>query len=148
MTNPISRLALILMPFGLAACSQEAGKISRDSEPFDGVAATASIALVGNEPFWGVDIMPAGDGFTARYSTPENIDGLEFPVTRFAGNNGIGFNGELDGASVQIAVTPGDCSDGMSDRTYPYTTTIAMADVTLYGCGYTSDEPFTGEEAP
>ena len=148
MTIANARLAVLLVPIGLIACAQETDEISRDTKPFDGVAATASISLLGTEPFWSVDITPGGDAFTARYSTPENIDGLQFPVTRFAGNNGVGFSGELSGAPVQIAVTPGECSDGMSDRTYPYTTTIAMGDATLFGCGYTSDEPFSGDEAP
>lgn len=131
-----------------AACTSPAGEITRDAEPYDGIAAEASISLLGNEPFWGVDIEPQGDGFTARYSTPENIDGESFAVERFAGNNGIGFSGELNGEAVQIALTPGDCSDTMSDRTYPYTATVSVGQLTLRGCAYTSDEPFTGDENP
>ncbi len=132
----------------LTACTQEAGEISRDAQPFAGIAETADITLLGNEPFWGIDIGPDGSGFTAVYSTPENIDGTPFEVSRFAGNNGIGFNGTLGEEAVQIALTPGACNDTMSDRSYPYTATVLLGDMTLYGCAYTSDEPFTGEEMP
>ncbi len=132
----------------LSACSQPTGDISRDAQPFDGIAESASITTLGTEPFWGVDIEPEGDGYTARYSSPENLEGTTFPVTRFAGNNGISFSGERDGEAVLIALTPGECSDAMSDRTYPYTATVSIGDGTLRGCGYTSDQPFTGDEMP
>lgn len=108
----------------LAACTQSPGEISRDAKPFDGITEGASISLVGNEPFWGINIEPDGERFSANYSTPENIDGTEFTVSRFAGNNGLGFNGTLNGVAVQITLTPDDCSDGMSDRSYPYLSLI------------------------
>lgn len=136
----------------LAACSATPGEISRDSEPFSAIASEASITALGNEPFWNLTVEPIADGesaaFTATYSTPENIEGSVFPVTRFAGNNGLGLSGELDGQAVSLALTPGDCDDTMSDRNYPYTATLALGDVTLFGCAFTSDQPFTGDEAP
>lgn len=129
----------------LAACSDSVtGDISRDSEPFGAISPDAAITLVGTEPFWTLEIA-AG---SARYTTPENLDGSAFAVSRFAGNNGLGFSGELDGQDVVVAVTPGDCSDSMSERTYPYTATLAIGDATVFGCGYTSDEPFTGDQTP
>jgi len=54
----------------------------------------------------------------------------------------------MEGAAVTITLTPGACSDGMSDRTYPYVATIALGDETLRGCGYTDRQPFTGDAAP
>jgi len=139
----------ILAAAAVSGCTQDAGEISRDARPFDGIAQTANITVLGNEPFWAIDIDPrADDGFIALYSTPQNLDGTEFAVSRFAGNNGVGFNGELDGEAVQIALTPGDCSDAMTDRSYPYTATVLRGEVTLYGCAYTSDQPFIGEEMP
>lgn len=138
--------ALILL--ALAACATEPGEITRDTKPFAGIDAEATITVLGTEPFWGVSIAPKGEGFEARYSSPENLDGTAFGVTRFAGNNGLGFSGEMGGQGVQLALTPGDCSDQMSDRTYPYTATLMLGETTLYGCAYTSDEPFTGDAAP
>ena len=136
------------MAMMLAACGSDPGEISRDSQPFDAIAPQATISLLGNEPFWGVEIAPENDGYRAVYSTPDNNPGTGFAVTRFAGNNGVGFTGEFDGEAVQIAVTPGACSDTMSDRIYPYTATVAVGEVTLLGCGYTSDEPFTQTQMP
>jgi uncharacterized membrane protein len=133
----------------LAGCTDTApGDISRDAEPFAQVSEDATISALGTEPFWNLEIAPADDGYRATYSTPENIDGATIPVSRFAGNNGLGFSGELDGAGLQLALTPGECSDAMSDRTYPYTATILLGEDTLYGCAYTSDEPFAGDPSP
>lgn len=139
-----SGLAILVLGATLASCSQDAGEISRDSTPFDGIADTAEINLLGNEPFWGLEV---ADG-QATFRTPENIEGTVFSVARFAGNNGLGVSGSMAGEPVQATITPGACNDTMSDRTYPYAATVAIGDRTLYGCGYTSDEPFTGEQEP
>lgn len=130
----------------LAACSTEPGEISRDSVPFDGIAPNAEIKSLGTEPFWGLDIQPSGESYAARYSTPEMPEGRVFPMTRFAGNNGLGFSGELSGQTVQLAITPGACSDGMSDRIYPFTATLLLGESTLLGCAYTdADLPLDSE---
>lgn len=139
---------LVVLPAALIACSEQPGEIKRDSEPFGDIDEAASISLLGTEPFWSLDIEKTSDGHEARYSTPENIDGTAFEVSRFAGNNGLGFSGTLASDAVQASITPGECSDAMSDRTYPYVATVLIGETTLRGCGYTSDEPFTGEEAP
>ncbi len=148
MRHELQTLIAVSSALFLSGCTQEAGEISRDAQAFDGIADTENVTLLGNEPFWNLDIDPDGKGFTARYSTPENIEGSQFAMLRFAGNNGVGFNGELNSETVQVTVTPEECSDGMSDRSYPYTATVAIGERTLYGCGYTSDEPFSGEENP
>ncbi len=134
---------LLTVCAALSACTPSDG-ISNDTEPFAGIAADEKVSLLGTEPFWGIEI----DGDNASYSSPEELDGIAFPVTRFAGNNGLGYSGELDGRPVQIAITPGECSDGMSDRSYPFTATVTWGEATLYGCGFTNSQSFTGDEAP
>ncbi len=146
MPNPLRLTALFVLL--LAACSQTPGEISQDTQAFDGIAAEATISVLGTEPFWALEIESEGDGHRATYSSPENPEGTRFAVDRFAGNNGVGFSGMLDGEAISAAITPGDCSDGMSDRSYPYTATVSLGDSTLFGCAYTSDEPFTGNAAP
>ncbi|MEO0463285.1 MAG: hypothetical protein AAF127_09150 [Pseudomonadota bacterium] len=134
----------------MAACAPGDG-IDADGSVFDGIAPGETITLGGTEPFWGLDIAPAtpGDGFTARFSSPSgDIDPAPFSMQRFAGNNGLGFNGELAGKAVQVAITPGDCSDGMSDQTYPFAATVALGDATLLGCGHTDSAPATSASAP
>jgi uncharacterized membrane protein len=54
----------------------------------------------------------------------------------------------LNGEAFTATLTPGDCSDGMSDRTFPFVATIALGEETLRGCGYTTSQPFTGDAAP
>jgi len=144
------RFALLaLAPALLAGCSETPGEISRDSQPFDGIDEAEVIDVGGTEPFWALTIIPYGDGYQAKYSTPELIDGETFSLTRFAGNNGLGFSGDWAGAPVTLALTPGECSDQMSDRTYPYTATLQLDEVTLFGCAHTDAQPFTeGETIP
>ncbi len=127
----------------LVGCAQ-GDPISSNAEPFAGVDENETLRLIGTEPFWGFEIA----GTAATYTSPDNLDGTAISVSRFAGNNGLGFSGELDGQSLQIAVTPGDCSDGMSDRSYPFTATVSLGQSTLFGCGYTDEQPFVGDEAP
>ena len=142
------RMTGLAMIAALAACAQ-GDPIDEDGTVFDAIAADAVITLGGTEPFWGIEIQPGTRGQPiALYTTPDNIEGREFAVARFSGNNGLGFSGELDGAAVVIAVTPGECSDGMSDRTYPYIATVSLGETSLHGCGHTSDEPFAGPQSP
>lgn len=149
MTLRSTGIVMLAAALGLLAnCSQEPGEISRDSEPFDGIAADETIWLSGTEPFWAFEIAPDGEGYAATYSHPENIEGARFEVTRFAGNNGLGFSGDMEGEAVQIALTPDACSDGMSDRTYPFAATVAMGGDTLFGCAYSSNHHYSGESAP
>lgn len=132
----------------LAACAGE-GKdgISRDTEPFAGIGGDEVIEVTGTEPFWGMTIDQAGG--MAAYSTPENIDGERFAVESFAGNNGLGFTGTLEGGEgVTVTITPGECSDGMTDRTYPFTATAEVGASDLRGCAFTDAQGFEGPAAP
>lgn len=127
----------------LAACSPSDG-IGENAEVYDGIEPQDIVTLIGTEPFWSFEI----NGESATYATPENPDGTAIAIERFAGNNGLGYSGELDAQPLQITVTPGECSDAMSDRVYPFTATISLGETTLFGCGYSTSEPFIGEEAP
>ncbi len=135
-----------LMLAGLlpVACAPGDDGIDPQGEIFSAIAPDEVITLTGTEPFWGITVK---DG-QATYTNPENPAGQAFPVTRFAGNNGLGFSGAWDDTPVTITITPGQCSDGMSDRSFPYVATIALGEETLRGCGYTDRQPFTGPAAP
>ena len=136
--------AAVIAAITLCACTPAADGIDPKGAVFSAVAADEVITLTGTEPFWGITI----EGGQANYANPEHPEGWDFPVTRFAGNNGLGFTGTLSGAAVTITITPGQCSDGMSDRSFPYVATIALGEETLRGCGYTDRQPFTGDAAP
>lgn len=142
MIHRLAPLAALVLAAACAPAQQD--QIDPKGETFDAISPDEVITLTGTEPFWGVTIT----GGEARYSNPEHPEGRTFPVTRFAGNNGLGYSGEWDGMAVTVTITPGQCSDGMSDRTFPFVATIALGEETLRGCGYTSRQPFTGDAAP
>lgn len=113
-------------------------------EAFSDIAASETVTFTGTEPFWGGEVT----GETLTYSTPENIDGTTILVERFAGNNGLGYSGTLDGQAFDMTVTPGECSDGMSDRTYPFTVTLQIGDEQRNGCAWSEGKPFSGPANP
>ena len=131
----------------LAACSpggDERGITMDEAETFSAIGPGDTVKFAGTEPFWGGEVT----GMTLRYTTPENIDGVTISVDRFAGNNGLGYSGNLDGVSFDLTVTPGQCSDGMSDRTYPFVATLRLGEETRQGCAWTGTTSFEGAEAP
>lgn len=129
----------------LSACQPGEGEPGAGpTDAFDAIGAEETIYFTGTEPFWGGEI----SGTDARYSTPDNPDGTTFTVARFAGNNGLGFTGALEGAPFDLTITPGECSDGMSDRTYPYTATLLLGGNQRNGCAYTDTQGFEGPENP
>jgi uncharacterized membrane protein len=133
----------LLLPVDLVA--QRLGTHTHaQGETFDAVGPEEAVTLTGTEPFWTLAIA-AGEGV---WTTPDNQPGSRFAVKRFAGNNGLGYSGTIGGAQFTATVTTGTCSDGMSNRSFPYVATIALGGEILRGCGYTSGQPFTGDAAP
>jgi uncharacterized membrane protein len=127
--------------------AQAAGATMPDAdstEAYDGIAPDEILHFTGTEPFWGGEVM----GRTLRYSTPEDQDGSELAVERFAGRGGLSFSGQLDAAPFEMMVTPLECSDGMSDRTYPFTVTLKIGEETRNGCGWTDRQSFAGPAQP
>lgn len=139
----------LLLPIFLlcAGCGQggPGGNLPGDSDtqPYSGIAEDEELRVIGTEPFWGGDV--TDNVFT--YSTPENAGGTAIDVKRFAGRGGLSFSGTLDGSSLDMAVTEGECSDGMSDRTYPFTVTLQIGEATRNGCGWSESRPFSGGPA-
>ena len=127
-----------------AACSPAADGIDPAGKTFDAVAPDEVVTLTGTEPFWNLVV----DGQNGVWTTPDNQPGTQIAVARFAGNNGLSFTGMLDGKSLTATLTPGECSDGMSDRRFPFVATIALGGETLAGCGYTTSQAPAGDEAP
>ncbi|MCH2486757.1 MAG: hypothetical protein MK010_03305 [Erythrobacter sp.] len=140
-----------LAALALVGCggSASSGPDARETTAYTGIASGEAITLSGTEPFWNAQI----ESGTMRYSTMEDQEGTTFPVERFAGNNGLAFSGRTpgenaSGISVDVAVTPGECSDGMSDRSYPFVATLVVGSETRRGCAYTDRQPFVGPDRP
>lgn len=131
------RVALLSAVAGLSlvACSQPAEKApdAAKAEPraLAGVDLDQPVRVLGTEPFWAVEIKP--DGLT--YS---GVDRAE----QKAANPGPTLQGTLAswttkteaGTDLTVTLTATDCSDGMSDRTYPLTAKVEIGDKTLTGC--------------
>lgn len=111
---------------------------------FDAIAENETIRLTGTEPFWGGTV----ENGSFVYSTPENQAGEAIAVKRFAGNSGLAFSGTRAGEPIDLAITRGRCSDGMSDRTYPYTATLRLGAEQRSGCAWTDRQPFSGPANP
>lgn len=139
----LRRLAPAPLLLALAGCQSPAGD-EPSARPFDDIGAQETIRFTGTEPFWGGEAR--GDSLT--YSTPEEPGGTTIAVRRFTGNSGLGLSGTLDGERFDMVVTRGSCSDGMSDRQYPFTVTLEIGEDARYGCAWTDTRPFTGPDAP
>ncbi len=117
---------------------------SADTRPYAGIGLSEVLKFTGTEPFWGGQV----SGTSLTYTTPENPDGQTITVKRFAGRGGLSFSGTLEGQPVDMAVTPGECSDGMSDRTYPLVVTLRLRGETRNGCAWSQEHPFNGPQNP
>ena len=86
---------------------------------------------IGTEPFWdlriGRDLV-----FTDR--------GTNLNVTQPAPQPIVGFAGEIYRTQrIEVNITHGECTDGMSDRTYPDTVHVRVDGRDYRGCGASSD---------
>jgi len=142
MPRLLSALAALL--FAIACTPDQTDAIDPEGRAFDAVAPQDVVTLLGTEPFWNLRV----EGNTGIWTTAENEAGSRLTLERFAGNNGLGFSGALEGEPFTATLTPGECSDGMSDRRFPFVATIALGGETLEGCGYTGSQPFTGPATP
>ena len=94
---------------------------------------------LGTEPFWSLEV--AGG---AAPSMQLALDMGERPLTVAQATPlpaRAGFEGVADdGSAVELRITRGDCSDGMSDQTYPASIALTVAAETFAGCGAFLDE--------
>lgn len=151
-------VALSAVAFLLAACSPEAPGGGEAQPPADapapapapaadpGAAFKVDFSARGNEPFWRVDIK--GTDITLSGPVTETI-----PAPHVAANAGLAATGDAATWTAQAGTTPvvvkmtkGDCSDGMSDLTYPYSAEVSWGGQTLKGCGFpTAEQPREGQ---
>jgi len=138
---PIFLAPMLLALFFLAGCHQGHGDAAggaaltgsaEDTAPFAAISPADVILIAGTEPFWNGRIAEG----TLTWTTPQDMAGQAIRVTRFAGRGGLGFSGTLEGQPLDLAVAPGTCFDGMSDRTYPFTVAITLGTQHLSGCGW------------
>jgi uncharacterized membrane protein len=142
----LRRFCALLATLLLAACNADTEGLpgGEDRQPYAGIGAQERLRFTGTEPFWGGEVT----GATLTYTTPEDQAGSAVSVERFAGRGGVSWSGTLDGAPFVLAAAEAPCSDGMSDRTYPFTMTLQVRGETRSGCGWTEARPFSGPASP
>ncbi len=91
---------------------------------------TARYRFTGTEPFWGGTI----DGATILYQTPDDQAGETITATVTTEGTTTRYSGTLDGKPFILKLTPGTCSDGMSDTVYPLHAVLAVRGEPRQGC--------------
>ncbi len=87
----------------------------------------ANYSALGTEPGWALTITPG----TIRYEGDYGSVTISEPTpARFRP-----VPGRYAGTRLSVTIAPGPCNDGMSDRTYRDTVTVAADGKTVSGCG-------------
>lgn len=143
--------ALAVSALILSACSQaeEPAPPPAPPEPapvLAGVDLTKPVRALGTEPFWSVELT----GTEMVYTTPEPPEQrapqpravVQGTTARFEGRTATG-------TPLSVTLVATECSDGMSDRTYPLTAMVKIGETSLNGCAASSAAIMsTGESGP
>jgi uncharacterized membrane protein len=118
-----------------AACGGRDAQPAADSTSLRDSAIAPQIPLplraLGTEPFWALDIDSTG----LRFNTPDDTSGIRFPpLTPSTAGDTIVWIGQIESTSIDARVWPAKCSDGMSDREYPYKSVVNIKGTTYRGC--------------
>lgn len=118
----IRLLPLLALP-ALAACVPAA-----DAPPQTPEAPPAAYMALGTEPGWTLEITPerlnyAGDYGETRIAVPNPGGTVSLHGSRYVTDR------------LVVDITRGECNDGMSDRRYANTVTVAADGKTVKGCG-------------
>lgn len=130
---------LFAMTLALAACGDSDPVVERVGPTMAapapttlaGVDLTQPIRALGTEPFWGVDLN-GRDMVLTGVDRPELR--LAQPRPLVQGTIAIYEAETEDGREMKVTLTATECSDGMSDRTYPLSAIVEVEDETLTGC--------------
>jgi uncharacterized membrane protein len=134
----------------LAACSQGGEPaVAPPAEPatmLAGVDLGQSVRALGTEPFWSVELT----GTEMIYTSPEPPEYRAVqPKPVVQGTTATLDSRTATGAAFTVTLVATECSDGMSDRTYPLTAMVTIGDVRLNGCAASSAAILSaGESGP
>jgi uncharacterized membrane protein len=100
------------------------------NDPGAASVVPTGLRALGTEPFWNARI----SGGMLTYSTPEDQKGQRAALTRRDRADGVEFSGKLGASAIRIAVSRRTCSDGMSNRSYPFTVVLTLGNDRREGC--------------
>lgn len=136
---PITFMAA-LAALTLAACSPPA-EAPKEPDPapqpppvLGGVDLTRPLRAIGTEPFWAVELtgteMVYSGADRPEQRAPQNPPVLQGTMAIWESTTGAG-------NPLKVTLTATDCSDGMSNRTYPLTAMVEIGGELLMGCAAT-----------
>jgi uncharacterized membrane protein len=99
-----------------------------------GVDLGQPLRVGGNEPFWAVE-MTGPEMIYSGVDRPEQRAPQGEP--RMQGTMAVWEATTTAGNPLKVTLTATDCSDGMSDRTYPLTAMVEVGGELLMGCAAT-----------
>ncbi len=155
--RPIAFAVLTSSLLALAACSPEAPGGGEAAPPADAPPPAAQapgqpqpteavdpaapfrqdFTLIGTEPFWNLQVK----GQTLVLTRPDPEPAVTATNAGLAASSGKAIWTAQSGAVTVIAtLSAATCSDGMSDRVYPYEAEVKVGDLLLKGCGMSSEE--------
>ena len=121
----------------LAACSPSTeGPETAEPEPtpapvLAGVDLTRPLRALGTEPFWAVELTGSELVYSGvdrpEQRAPQGQPTMQGTMAIWEATTGAG-------QPLKVTLTATDCSDGMSDRTYPLTAMVTIGEETLMGC--------------
>lgn len=137
-----------LAVLSLAACSpaEEPAPAPEPAPVLGGVDLARPVRALGTEPFWSVELT----GTEMVYTTPDS-PGLRAPQPNpvVQGTTATWDAETADGVALRVTLVSTECSDGMSDRTYPLTAIVKVGDRDLTGCAASTAAILsTGESGP
>lgn len=111
--------------------------LTRKEATWQAGGVPSTLTCFGTEPFWSLGFK--GDGVT--WSTPDEmleVSDVAVLGGEIAGDIRRGLSGAGEGVTVHAVITPGACSDGMSDRGFGLTATVILDEGEgprlLHGC--------------
>lgn len=131
-------LPCALSALAMTACSQPAEKAPAapaEARTLAKVDLDQPLRVLGTEPFWAVEITPSGLTYSG-VDRPEQKAANPGPILQ--GTVATWTTETEAGNKLSVTVMSTDCSDGMSDRTYPLTAKVEIGGESLTGCAASS----------
>ncbi|WP_439476373.1 COG3650 family protein [Brevundimonas sp.] len=141
--------ALAVLALGACSPADEPAPPSEAPEPapvLGGVDLDKPVRALGTEPFWSVELTGTEMVYTAP-EPPEQRAPQPDPLVQ--GTTATWEAETADGTALRVTLIATECSDGMSDRTYPLTAMVKLGERELIGCAAsTAAIMSTGESGP